>query len=101
MSAPKHTPGPWLIQQGDEWADGIVTLHGHNEDGTPMYWTVASYNRRRDEAEANARLIAAAPEMLETLKAMAEGCSVPADDVQRAIRDRARAAIAKATGSAS
>ena len=66
MSA--HTPGPWLIQRGDEWADGIVTLHGHNEDGTPMYWTVASYNRRRDEAEANARLIAAAPELLEALK---------------------------------
>jgi hypothetical protein len=36
--------------------------------------------------------------MLAALKAIAEGCSFPADDVQRACRDRARAAIAKAEG---
>ena len=99
MSA--HTPGPWLIQQGgDEWVDGIVTLHGHNEDGTPMYWTVASYNRRRDEAEANARLITAAPEMLEALEQIAHRAHKHAvcTQVQYSLGDIARAAIAKATG---
>ena len=95
MSAPKHTPGPWLIQQGDEWADGIVTLHGHNEDGTPMYWTVASYNRRRDEAEANARLIAAAPELLGALLAMQAFIEGKPDAVEPF--GMVRAAIAKAT----
>ena len=29
----------------------------------------------------------------EALKAIAEGCSFPEDDVQRAVRDRARAAL--------
>jgi hypothetical protein len=112
-----HTPGPWLIQQGDEWADGIVTLHGHNEDGTPMYWTVASYNRRRDEAEANARLIAAAPEtaaerdrlrevnaeLVAALEQIAHRAHKHAvcTQVQYSLGDIARAAIAKATGDAS
>lgn len=35
-------------------------------------------------------------DLLAALEAIAEGCSFPADDVQRACRDRARAAIAKA-----
>lgn len=48
--------------------------------------------------EDDARLIAAAPDLLEALKSIAEGCSFPEDDVQRACRDRARAAIAKAEG---
>lgn len=96
----KHTPGPWLVQAGNEWADGIVTLEGHNENGTPMYWTVASYNRRRDESDANARLIASAPELLAALKRLIatgldereyhEFMSNPAH--------YARAAIAKAEG---
>lgn len=34
-------------------------------------------------------------ELLAALKAIEMGCSFPDDDVQRAVRDRARAAIAK------
>jgi hypothetical protein len=101
----KHTPGPWLIQQGDEWTDGIVTLHGHNEDGTPIYWTVASYNRQRDEAKANARLIAAAPELLAALKDIYSGWKYLREthgDLYGVGWDRsqekAEAAIAKAEG---
>jgi len=90
----KHTPGPWLIQQGDEWTDGIVTLHGHNEDGTPIYWTVASYNRQRDEAKANARLIACAPELLEALRPLTKGVYWITDAQVKA----ALSAIAKAEG---
>ena len=96
MSA--HTPGPWLVQAGDEWADGIVTLEGHNENGTPMYWTVASYNRRRDEADANARLIASAPDMLQALQAVQAFVHGKADAVEPF--GLVRAAIAKATGGA-
>jgi hypothetical protein len=58
------------------------------------------YNWQVDESLANAHLIAAAPDLLAALEAIAEGCSFPADDVQRAVRDRARAAIAKAKGEA-
>ena len=89
----KHTPGPWLIQQGDEWTGGIVTLHGYNEDGTPIYWTVASYNRQRDEAKANARLIAAAPELLEALRWTARALHA-----EHPAAIKARAVIAKAEG---
>ena len=96
MSA--HTPGPWLVQAGDEWADGIVTLEGHNENGTPMYWTVASYNRRRDEADANARLIASAPDLLEALRVVVAAWD-NGDWLSVPIR-AARAAIVKATGEA-
>lgn len=48
--------------------------------------------------EANARLIAAAPELLEALEGFVSVYGV--DDVPRwmQVRDKARAAIAKATG---
>lgn len=36
--------------------------------------------------------------LLAALKAIEEGCSFPDDEVQKAVRDRARAAIAKAEG---
>lgn len=39
------------------------------------------------------RLQARVAELEAALAAIAEGCSFPADDVQRAVRDRARAAI--------
>jgi len=97
----KHTPGPWIVYAGDEWTDGIVTLEGYNAGGEPMYWTVASYNRRRDEAEANARLIAAAPDMLNALLdlvALLPDPELDVDEVQREYALAAKAAIAKATG---
>jgi len=60
MSAAKHTPGPWHVHDGDNrflFVDSQtkgsvckIAVNGHSE--------------------ANARLIAAAPEMLELLKAM-------------------------------
>ena len=53
--------------------------------------------RTGKEVAANARLIAAAPELLEALKA-SEGCAFPEGGRQRAIRDQAQAAIAKAEG---
>ena len=50
------------------------------------------------EREANRMLIAAAPDMAEALRRIEEGCSFPEDNVQRACRDVARAALAKARG---
>ena len=91
MSA-AHTPGPWLIRKGDEWTHDVVTLEGESTEGEPMHWTVASANGRRDEVDANARLIAAAPDLLEIAKKLvSEGLST-------SLVSSARAAIAKATG---
>ncbi len=112
----KHTPGPWrlheyqegatldVVSDGVEWQSWTFAVGaGDSVVAEVEAWTIdAGYPRprTRDEAEANARLIAAAPELLEALNSMdsngdwggTDWC-VPAD-VWRA----ARAAIAKATG---
>ena len=88
----KHTPGPWRIHrlEGDFevfWYDG--------EDGVDSYTYVAKA-RQYD----NARLIAAAPELLEALL----GCVCELDDLGVLMNEEtaacsaiAKAAIAKAT----
>ena len=59
---PKRTPGPWEIADDPlEWKNHITSQNG----------TIA-YVVFQPEAEANARLIAAAPELLEALE---EECS--------------------------
>lgn len=73
MSA-KHTPGPWdaRIQRGKDGRDlGWIIEHGNDRIG----WSSLAYadtNREADATdparEANARLIAAAPDLLEALK---------------------------------
>jgi hypothetical protein len=53
----KHTPGPWII-----WADKNERL----QVGPSTNYTVAElYRTPLDGQDANARLIAAAPELLE------------------------------------
>ena len=100
MSKTKHTPGPWRVQvTGHSF---VVEAHTHtevisvDENGNPCRWS--EYN------EANARLIAAAPEMLAALETayMALIGYLPAhrNDVTDAAISAARAAIAKATGGA-
>lgn len=95
-----HTPGPWRIQ-GDHGKLWIET--NANDD------TIAEVHRRKekgsvyscDEAMANARLIAAAPEMLEALELLLDGrhCQITMLRSDGPIpTDKARAAIAKAKG---
>ena len=94
---PKHTPGPWLA----------LPYIGVGEFGD---YAIVCDTRDRDiaavEEEADAQLIAAAPEMLEALKAILKaemsgykaveewGGYVLDDDV----REIAEAAVAKAEG---
>lgn len=73
----KHTPGPWV----HEVYKGKYDVHG--EPGT-------GYVAKNIDREANARLIAAAPELLEILKVLVGHEHVP-DAV-----GKARAIIAKA-----
>lgn len=66
----KHTPGPWvIIPGGDEWSSGrIATIEPKPETMVETnYWIVAEVNYRRDEHAANAKLIAAAPDLLDAL----------------------------------
>lgn len=91
MSKQSYTPGPWDYWSGynpvDELEAQITT-----EDGDIV---IASYNRQIPEGEANGKLLAAAPDLLEALQACIQQITAlcSADDVP----DQARAAIAKAT----
>ena len=98
MSEVKHTPGPWGVNQSaDEgaWDIGTGEWQGDSYGGLQIATAWGFYGR----AEADARLIAAAPELLQALEAMvalldADGWSWP-----QQLAD-ARAAIAKAKGAA-
>jgi len=90
-----HTQGPWsYIGNGDVVAKSEKYCGGE-KDIASVFLTV------NDEDEANARLIAAAPELLEALQAIVKSL-VDQDDegmiehAQQMID--ARVAIAKATG---
>jgi hypothetical protein len=85
MSMSKHTPGPWRpVTDGiSHWVeiDGIIAM---------------VMNCRHKQAQSKAALIAAAPELLEALKvALDASWDGPMPDYAR---DKACAAIAKATG---
>ena len=93
MNAAKHTPGQWI-------AVGAVVEHA--DDGTA---DIASFNpkvfgqagRSYEEMCANAKLCAAAPDLLDALKALRDFQT--AEDVEAAYA-LADAAVLKATGSA-
>lgn len=113
----KHTPGPWEIEEddyGDElWfggeGRGIITVNGWSNGGCkrdPERWS---------NMQADARLIAAAPDLLKALRLVmscaGEISTAPDGLLEMALDDGdeqtrqqanaflvARAAIAKATG---
>ena len=93
MTANKHTPGPWRYEGAEVWATAPMRFN-LTTAGTPMIATLCKHEDAdgRFPVEANARLIAAAPELLEALeyaiKQVPELATVPG----------IAAAIAKATG---
>jgi hypothetical protein len=96
----KHTPGPWSVH-GDSH-----TLIGA-DDGKMMLASafhkhaVCEWQRTQAEAQANARLIAAAPELLAALQLAWKYYNDPTyqDDLTEiAFADDVVAALEKATG---
>jgi len=88
----QHTPGPWHV--GVKQAEKII----YDASG----WAVANatvYHGEND-AKANARLIAAAPDLLEALKTLQSMASTFPNELHKDHPDvvAARAAIARATG---
>ncbi len=74
MHAPSHTPGPWIITDRD--ADSLKIT-------SPDYGRIAMLHdpiNGVSELEANARLIAAAPELLSALQDLLEAYAPLAED---------------------
>ncbi|MCA3704286.1 MAG: hypothetical protein INF12_14785 [Methylobacterium sp.] len=110
MEKQSHTPGPWTLETVKTscgichrigpfpWRDGrdnhacVYVDHASRDGSAP----------RDQELLANARLIAAAPELLAALRGLyetgaPEGLALTADEIQARF-DAARAAIARAEG---
>jgi hypothetical protein len=86
---PNHTPGPWVADYQGHIGWTVRTI----DDGKPADFIVPAVGSGVDEA-ANARLLAAAPELLEALKAlMAYATKADSKGVKKAME-----AIKKAGG---
>ena len=90
----KHTPGPW---QWTQHFDPTISIY---KDGFGQIARL--YDSSAGTGKANARLIAAAPDLLDALKALTHSLDVEdlVHDDQRSSFAAAIAAIAKATGGA-
>ena len=103
MTTQKHTPGPWKVVHEEErypgWNGPIPHSIGTSDGETIIARCPDGWGA---EDNANARLIAAAPELLDALsEIMSHRTPIPDEDsdyVPRLIIDQARAAIHKATG---
>lgn len=91
MNKPNYTPGPWF-------KDGPFVRH---VDSGHVIVIVDDALTTEDERSANARLIAAAPEMLEIVKAYRNLLRTSAQtDGQVATYQHVQDVLAKATGGA-
>ena len=96
MTEAKHTPGPWRLRYGKLFEYDYLLKAGKD---TPIaYWNNFKI-RTKKESKANARLIAAAPELLQALRSIA-AITTCADQDQDAmcaeIQGICRVALAKA-----
>lgn len=113
----KNTPGPWTYKKGQTFKDergnyppqeikvpqGLYTIYHQVKPDGAVYWAHADLI----DSEEDARLIAAAPELLAALEwalKNIEEIALPEFDKKGAVTslnsaaDKARAAIAKAKG---
>lgn len=94
-----HTPGPWTLNENNNWKTNPFSItvrkpgvHSTTIVNIPTRMTIPS-----QEQQANARLVSAAPDLLEALQNMPQGLMTTDEDWMRWI-ETARAAIDKATG---
>ena len=87
----KYTPGPWSRLESP-WPTNVIV-----PEAFPDAEYIAVTDRSTDEWEANASLVAAAPDMLEALEFLWEECTVATESENNAFRN-AQEIIAKARG---
>lgn len=94
MNKPKHTPGPWSVGDSTGRMNQVA-----------IEPTIGCVYGAGDEVKANARLTAAAPELLDAVNAVYINAVKLPDlrdefSINRATLDKIKAAISKATGEA-
>ena len=96
----KHTPGPWRIVDMPQEGAPHIAAGTTNDDMTLVAAIIWPYETEgwRAEDEANARLIAAAPDLLEALQVMTWHSGYHSPTTPCSHCAKVRAAIAKATG---
>jgi hypothetical protein len=91
MSA--YTKGPWIVEYDKEGAWEVASPNGSRTNGYLVVCSRKAHHLMADQMNANARLIAAAPELLEALQRIVNN---PEARIGGDIRAGAIAAIAKA-----
>jgi hypothetical protein len=100
MSDAKHTPGPWQLFEDYDAIGGfrqrVYSVHGDIRPGHQFRGIARVPASEGDEMlEANARLIAAAPDLLEALKELRLICSdIPAIERNPRFAEASRKALA-------
>ena len=94
MKDTQHTPGPWRITNKSSFGDpaGICSIDGLHITGVCGYGMLDAQN------DANASLIAAAPDMLSALKKAELILRTSTHPLGKLTLEHVRAAIARATG---
>jgi hypothetical protein len=111
MSEVKHTPGPWKWEENSVSSSAHTCIEVRQDLGKTEYSGQIAYMQSaehvglmpRGEVMANASLIAAAPDLLESLQELVEIVQSAIDNKSSQYLDSftlqpARAAIAKSTG---
>lgn len=103
MSNTKHTPGPWAVKSYRDWRNAGCIPSRICSVGSNI--VVVSENKLCLHPKNDAYVIAAAPEMLESMKALVEIVSyainadiLPFAEKAYAVKLNARRIIAKAEG---
>jgi hypothetical protein len=95
----KHTPGPWVVRGADTYRWQIE--HGDVKAATVVARVTTPRKGGTDASDANAHLIAAAPDMLDVLESIlcdSYICDAIRESGNRGVIDDVRAAIKKARG---
>ncbi|MGQ6015120.1 hypothetical protein ACUNG1_14080 [Serratia sp. IR-2025] len=102
MSGFKGTPGPWKVDRNNVHSGQIATIHHCIGNDWVEIWS-PDWPDTEEKQEANARLISAAPELLEALQTAMDWIDAVPQDVQLPTmpgfnRDWVDGIIAKALG---
>ncbi len=92
----KHTPGPWFTEQH---VDRNTLWIGTAEDYIgEIYKASPGFSISEAQAQANARLIAASPCLLEALEAYVTHFGDAMSDIELELKEKALTAISRARG---